>query len=154
MPLIKRLIKGTPLTFAEGDANLVYLEDLATNTGSFAILGSNLFNGNQTVLGYINALSFTGSFTGSLSGSALNATSASYALSSSYSLSGSFAQNARSSSYAVTSSYADNFLVKNTLTAQTLSQSLNYANDAAAASGGVPLGGLYRSGSFILIRLV
>jgi hypothetical protein len=148
MPLIKRLIKGTPLTFAEGDANLTYLEDLATNTGSFAILGTNLFNGNQTVLGYISALGFTGSFTGSLSGSALNATSASYALSSSY------ASGSTSSSYAVTSSYANNFLVKNILTAQTLSQSLNYANDAAAASGGVPLGGLYRSGSFILIRLV
>ncbi len=28
MPLIKRLEKGSPLTFAEGDANLDYLEDL------------------------------------------------------------------------------------------------------------------------------
>jgi hypothetical protein len=35
-----------------------------------------------------------------------------------------------------------------------VSRSLNYLNDTAAASGGVPLGGLYRSGSFILIRLV
>jgi len=35
----------------------------------------------------------------------------------------------------------------------TVSQSLNFANDAAAAAGGVPLGGLYRSGNFILIRL-
>ena len=34
-----------------------------------------------------------------------------------------------------------------------VSQSLNFANDAAAAVGGVPLGGLYRSGNFILIRL-
>jgi hypothetical protein len=34
-----------------------------------------------------------------------------------------------------------------------VSQSLNFANDAAAAAGGVPLGGLYRSGNFILIRL-
>ena len=34
-----------------------------------------------------------------------------------------------------------------------VSQSLNFANDAAAATGGVPLGGLYRSGNFILIRL-
>jgi hypothetical protein len=127
MPLVKRLIKGSPLTFAEGDANLTYLEDLATNTGSFAILGTNLFNGNQTILGYITALSFTGSFTGSLSGSALNATSASYALSSSY------ASGSTSSSYAVTSSYANNFLVKNTLTVQTLvvefiSSSITYSS--------------------------
>jgi uncharacterized delta-60 repeat protein len=35
-----------------------------------------------------------------------------------------------------------------------VSASLNFANDTAAASGGVPLGGLYRSGSFVLIRLV
>ena len=35
----------------------------------------------------------------------------------------------------------------------TVSQSLNYADDTAAAAGGVPLGGLYRNGNFILIRL-
>lgn len=35
-----------------------------------------------------------------------------------------------------------------------VSQSLNFANDAAAAAAGVPLGGLYRNGSFIQIRLV
>jgi len=35
----------------------------------------------------------------------------------------------------------------------TVSQSLNFADDVAAAAGGVPLGGLYRNGNFILIRL-
>lgn len=34
-----------------------------------------------------------------------------------------------------------------------VSSSLNFVDDSAAASGGVPLGGLYRSGSFVLIRL-
>lgn len=34
-----------------------------------------------------------------------------------------------------------------------VSASLNFVDDAAAATGGVPLGGLYRSGSFVLIRL-
>jgi len=34
-----------------------------------------------------------------------------------------------------------------------VSGSLNFINDAAAASGGVPLGGLYRNGNFIMIRL-
>jgi hypothetical protein len=35
-----------------------------------------------------------------------------------------------------------------------VSQSLNFADDEAAASGGVPLGGLYRNGNFIAIRIV
>ncbi len=35
----------------------------------------------------------------------------------------------------------------------TVSQSLNFVDDAAAAAAGVPLGGLYRSGNFVLIRL-
>jgi hypothetical protein len=35
-----------------------------------------------------------------------------------------------------------------------VSQSLNFADDTAAQAGGVPLGGLYRSGSIIVIRLV
>ena len=35
-----------------------------------------------------------------------------------------------------------------------VSQSLEFVDDTAAAAGGVPLGGLYRSGNFILIRIV
>jgi hypothetical protein len=35
-----------------------------------------------------------------------------------------------------------------------VSASLNFANDAAAAAGGVPLGGLYRNGNAISIRIV
>jgi hypothetical protein len=35
-----------------------------------------------------------------------------------------------------------------------VSQSLNFVDDAAAAAGGVPLGGLYRNGNFIAIRIV
>lgn len=34
-----------------------------------------------------------------------------------------------------------------------VSSSLNYANDVAAAAGGVPLGGIYRNGNIIQIRL-
>lgn len=55
MALVKRLTKGSPLTFAEGDANLVYLENLALsgsgnlNTSSFATTGSNTFVGNQII---------------------------------------------------------------------------------------------------------
>jgi hypothetical protein len=35
-----------------------------------------------------------------------------------------------------------------------VSASLNFVDDVAAASGGVPLGGLYRNGNFIVIRIV
>ena len=54
MALIKRLTKGSPLTFAEGDANLDYLEALATDTGSFTTTGSNTFTSNQTIQGTLN----------------------------------------------------------------------------------------------------
>ena len=39
------------------------------------------------------------------------------------------------------------------ITLTQVSQSLNFQDDAAAATGGVPLGGLYRNGNFIVIRL-
>ena len=29
----------------------------------------------------------------------------------------------------------------------------NFVNDAAAASGGVPIGGLYRNGSIVMVRV-
>lgn len=35
-----------------------------------------------------------------------------------------------------------------------VSESLNFQNDTEAAAGGVPLGGLYRNGNFIAIRLI
>ena len=41
----------------------------------------------------------------------------------------------------------------NTIVLPKVSSSYNFINDAAAAAGGIPLGGLYRSGSLILIRL-
>jgi hypothetical protein len=44
--------------------------------------------------------------------------------------------------------------ISNKLVLTAISTSLNFVDDAAAQTGGVPLGGLYRSGSFILIRLV
>jgi hypothetical protein len=52
MALTKRLVKGNPLTFAEGDNNLTYLEGLATNTGSFAVTNApNNFQGDQAIFG-------------------------------------------------------------------------------------------------------
>ena len=57
-----------------------------------------------------------------------------------------------SSSYALTSSYV-NTLNQIVILSQ-VSSSLNFVNDTTAAAGGVPLGGLYRNGNAIQIRLV
>ena len=57
-----------------------------------------------------------------------------------------------SSSYALTSSYV-NTLNQIVILSQ-VSSSLNFVNDTTAAVGGVPLGGLYRNGNAIQIRLV
>jgi len=97
------------------------------------ITGSNaLFSGSLNVTGSINVL---GSITGSLFGTASwanNATTASYvlqAVSASFASTASFVQNAQTASYvlqavsasfASTASSADNFLVRGTLTAQTI----------------------------------
>ena len=108
----------------------------------------------------------TRGFTGSLQGTASYATqalSASYwsgsitnAATASYvqtAQTASYVLNAVSASYASTASYL-NPIENSYLVLSQVSQSLNFADDTAAASGGVPLGGLYRNGNFILIRIV
>jgi hypothetical protein len=52
MALITRLGKGSPLTFNEGDNNLLYLQSTINNiSGSYATTGSNIFVGPQTLNG-------------------------------------------------------------------------------------------------------
>ena len=74
------------------------------------------------------------------------------------------APNAATASYANTASFVSNLnqnvFITGSLTQNSgyvvltqVSQSLNYVDDVAAAAGGVPLGGIYRNGNFILIRL-
>ena len=58
-----------------------------------------------------------------------------------------------SASYAATVSYLNPITDSYILLSQ-VSQSLDFADDTAAAAGGVPLGGLYRNGNFILIRIL
>jgi len=82
-------------------------------------------------------------------GGSPNAASASYATTASYAIS---ASAAVSSSYAATASYLSPVTSGYVVLSQ-VSSSLNFADDAAAAAGGVPIGGLYRNGNFILIRL-
>lgn len=65
------------------------------------------------------------------------------------------APNATSASYATTAATASylNPITNSYVVLTQVSQSLNFADDTAAAAGGVPLGGIYRNGNFILIRL-
>ena len=46
-----------------------------------------------------------------------------------------------------------NLLHKQVKSAPSVDSLGNYANDTAAAAGGVPIGGLYRNGSAVMIRV-
>jgi hypothetical protein len=48
MALIKRLVKGSPLTFAEGDANLDYLESLSTTLNAWTGSNTSQFAGTAS----------------------------------------------------------------------------------------------------------
>jgi len=70
----------------------------------------------------------------------------------------SFVLNAVSSSFATSASFATTASYLNPITngyivLTQVSASLNFVDDTSAAAGGVPLGGLYRNGNFILIRI-
>jgi hypothetical protein len=99
--------------------------------------GSYILTGSLTTNDGINVISITASninapnITGSLFGTS------------------SWSNNAVSSSYAPT----NNNLTASYAILTSVSMSLNFVDDEAAAAGGVPLGGLYRNGNFILIRL-
>ena len=87
-------VKGSALSYVEGDGNFVYL--LTNMSGSnISITGSTSIKDNLTVLGGITG-SFTGSLTGLLFGTSSFAT------------------------VAQTASSADNFNIRNTLTVQTI----------------------------------
>ena len=133
------------------------------------VSGSGRFTDGLTVTGSLNAAN---GITGSLFGTSsytINALTSSFASSASYwsgsiinAATASYVQTAQTASYvlnAVSASYAStasylNPIENSYLVLSQVSQSLNFADDAAAAAGGVPLGGLYRNGNFILIRIV
>jgi len=50
-------------------------------------------------------------------------------------------------------SMTGSLVVSSFTTLASVSSSLDFADDTAAAAGGVPLGGLYRNGNFVMIRL-
>lgn len=120
-------------------------------TGSVSLLGTTKITGSLTVSANING-NLVG--TASLATNAQNAVSASHAISASYLIG-----QSPTSSYAITSSYAFTASYLNPIESgyvilSQVSSSLNFVDDTAAAAGGVPLGGLYRNGNFIVIRIV
>ena len=67
------------------------------------------------------------------------------------------ATTAVTASYALTAASIGTGLITNNSSSIILpyvSASLNFTNDTTAAAGGVPLGGLYRNGNAIQIRLI
>jgi hypothetical protein len=80
---------------------------LIVDQGGLNVTGSTAISGSVTITGSVSATNFTGSLLGTASW-ANNATTSSYIL------------NAVSASFASTASSADNFLVRGTLTAQTI----------------------------------
>jgi hypothetical protein len=63
MPLVYRLTKGSPLTYAELDGNFQFLTgSINSISGAYATTGSNTFIGNQTIQGNLNVFG-TASFT-------------------------------------------------------------------------------------------
>ncbi len=117
---------------------------LTGNTKEDVILSGSL-NVTGSIIGTITTASFS-----------LIATTASFATTASYYREIDPVFVAKSGSFATTGSNI--FTTTQTISSSSIvlsqvSSSLNFSDDSEAATGGVPLGGLYRSGSFVLIRL-
>jgi hypothetical protein len=153
------------------DGNILLLRSIANNRSDSEIFevqnsGSNTVfvvkgNGNvgiKTSEPSLATLQVQGnvsasSYTGSLFGTSSFATSASYATTAGNAL---LFNNTGSSVFATTGSntYNGNQTVSSGyVVLSQVSASLNFVDDAAAAANGVPLGGLYRNGNFIMIRI-
>jgi|688.fasta_scaffold333953_3 hypothetical protein len=156
MALTLREVKGSALTINEMDNNFRYFTGSHAITGSlivstavtasaFAGDGSGLtgvtgdwdgsLNGNASITG---SLTVTAGITANLTGSVLGtAATASYVT------------TAQTASYVTTAQTASFFDVVNYVAGLG-----EYADDTAAAAGSVPVGGLYKNGNFIQIRIV
>jgi len=138
--------------------NSKYVNFEVYDSNDFVIIPANIQVVDNNNANLYFATPATGTAIAMFSGinGAPNATSASFAVSASSAVSASYAL---SSSYAVSASFATTASYLNPVTngyvvLTQVSASLNFVDDAAAAASGVPLGGLYRNGNFILIRIV
>jgi hypothetical protein len=132
-------------------ATSLVLQAAAANTASYAQYAETAMSSSFALTAsYIDGLITSASYSSfAETASYLSGTieSASYALTASY-ISGS----SETSSYALTASYvqqaqsASYYLMENWATN-------NFVDDAAAAAAGVPLGGIYRTGNIIVVRI-
>jgi hypothetical protein len=130
---------GTSNQFVKGDGSLQSI--IAATTGS------NVFVGDQTITGSLNV---SGSIIGSIS--ATNGIVSSSQQIQNYNT---FAVTASNNTYYGENTFTNKVTHTNGYVVLTqVSQSLNFVDDTAASAGGVPLGGLYRNGNFIVIRIV
>jgi hypothetical protein len=156
------------------------LADNITGDISAADVRDNLINMTDSLLfntgsaqSLTGSLTITEGITGSLQGTA---TTASYVETAQTAQTASYVETAQTASYvdvfnidgtgpfAITgsNSFIGDQIITGSITVSgsnishvfpVISSSLSFVDDAAAAAGGVPLGGLYRSGNFILIRI-
>lgn len=114
--------------------------------GSNALIRGDFSTGQLTINSQVSASIFSGSFVGD--GSGLTGVSGDgFPYNGAAVITGSlFVSQSTATGTAVTIENGHTILSQ-------VSESLNFDSDSAAAIGGVPLGGLYRSGNFIAIRL-
>ncbi len=125
--------------------NSKYVNFEVYDSNDFVVIPANIQVVDSNNANLYFATATTGTAIAMFSGinGAPNATSASFAVS---------ASSAVSASFATTASYL-NPITNGYVVLTQVSQSLNFVDDTAAAAGGVPLGGLYRNGNFISIRI-
>jgi hypothetical protein len=130
------------ITFTKGDGSTF---NLTVDTGSNAISASYALTSSYAFTADASTTSTT----------ATSATSASYAITASYALNGGGGSSIDTGSFATTGS--NTFTGNQTIEVYTIltavSESYNYVDDTAASAAGVPLGGLYRNGNVIMIRI-
>jgi hypothetical protein len=160
---------GHVLTYNTSSGQVTYIA--ISNPGGFATTGSNIFTGHQTINGNVtingtasvyslNTVYVTSSIIYSSGsnqfGDDSNDTQTLYGNvvvpTGSLTLTGSL--NITGSLNFFSGSEQPVQIQNGVLILSQVSASLNFANDAAAAAGGVPLGGLYRNGNAISIRIV
>lgn len=134
-------------------ASYAYTSSLALTASYFSGSISNVVSSSYSITSSYSSKSVTASYYGG------SVTSASYSLTSSFSnlSNNSLLFNSTSSTvFATTGSNAFNgiqTISNGYVILSQVSSSLEFVDDNAAALGGVPLGGLYRNGNFILIRI-
>jgi len=155
--LITGSVQGNTLTFTKGDGSTFDLLVItssggggSTDTGSLLTTASV----SATTMSFTkgDASTFEVYVTDSVSASF--ASTASYVATASYAVSSSISQDAISSSYAISASHTQIAVSSSKVDKfSALTDLTEHADDDNAADAGVPIGGLYRNGNFVLIRI-